>query len=482
MKKKIIKLFMVMLVLFVIPVSVFAHSGRTDSSGGHHDNKNKSGLGSYHYHHGYPAHLHPGGVCPYDTPVKPKPTPKPSISITGKPKILTVGESAGLEYTINNTTDFVSEVTSDNEEVIIVNEDQTLTAVGAGTAKITVSNSEVAKTFTVTVKAVPVTSMEISVPETIQLGKTAAVKVKIYPENATDQSVTWKAADPDILLISNQTIKAKGVGTTELECTSANGITETAEITVYEVFPEEIRTDVEEISLLYGETNNISAAVFPEDANNKNVIFTVSNPEIAEINGNQIRALQDGETELVITTENGISKTIPVTVFHNPVESILIDDSEMNYIFTSSYEHAVDINGKIVLNAMVQPQDATWPEITWKSSDSSIVEVNGDTFTIKGTGDVVLRAVCVDGAEGSMMITIVDSGKIIMRTVKKVFAALAGIGGVMAAGMIIVIKRRKTLKKKTDNTTDNKKDNKTDNQRQKIIKQRRGQKWNYNRQ
>lgn len=44
-----------------------AHSGRTDSSGGHRDNQNKSGLGSYHYHHGYPAHLHPGGVCPYSS-------------------------------------------------------------------------------------------------------------------------------------------------------------------------------------------------------------------------------------------------------------------------------------------------------------------------------------------------------------------------------------------------------------------------------
>lgn len=45
---------------------VEAHSGRTDSSGGHRDNKNKSGLGSYHYHcGGYPAHLHTDGVCPY---------------------------------------------------------------------------------------------------------------------------------------------------------------------------------------------------------------------------------------------------------------------------------------------------------------------------------------------------------------------------------------------------------------------------------
>ena len=48
-----------------------AHSGRTDASGGHRDNKNKSGLGSYHYHcGGHPAHLHENGVCPYDTAVQ----------------------------------------------------------------------------------------------------------------------------------------------------------------------------------------------------------------------------------------------------------------------------------------------------------------------------------------------------------------------------------------------------------------------------
>lgn len=44
-----------------------AHSGRTDSSGGHHDYKNKSGLGSYHYHHGMEPHLHQNGVCPYSS-------------------------------------------------------------------------------------------------------------------------------------------------------------------------------------------------------------------------------------------------------------------------------------------------------------------------------------------------------------------------------------------------------------------------------
>ena len=46
----------------VISFSVYAHPGRTDSRGGHY---NRS-TGEYHYHHGYPAHQHPNGVCPYD--------------------------------------------------------------------------------------------------------------------------------------------------------------------------------------------------------------------------------------------------------------------------------------------------------------------------------------------------------------------------------------------------------------------------------
>ncbi|WP_286184146.1 YHYH domain-containing protein [Clostridium sp. CCUG 7971] len=62
--KKLISLASAMFMISAI--SVDAHSGRTDSSGGHKDNKNKSGLGSYHYHcGGHPAHLHTNG-CPYN--------------------------------------------------------------------------------------------------------------------------------------------------------------------------------------------------------------------------------------------------------------------------------------------------------------------------------------------------------------------------------------------------------------------------------
>lgn len=68
MKNKRVLLISAFLFIFSLAciLNVFAHSGRTDANGGHRDNNNQSGLGSYHYHcGGYPAHLHNNGVCPY---------------------------------------------------------------------------------------------------------------------------------------------------------------------------------------------------------------------------------------------------------------------------------------------------------------------------------------------------------------------------------------------------------------------------------
>lgn len=54
MKKTMIWLLVVTSIIFSLQMSVLAHSGRTDGSGGH---KNHS-TGEYHYHHGKPAHNH----------------------------------------------------------------------------------------------------------------------------------------------------------------------------------------------------------------------------------------------------------------------------------------------------------------------------------------------------------------------------------------------------------------------------------------
>ena len=63
MVKRLLVAVTIFLLLLSLSFSSYAHSGRTDSSGGHKD----SLTGEYHYHcGGHPAHDHPLGICPYD--------------------------------------------------------------------------------------------------------------------------------------------------------------------------------------------------------------------------------------------------------------------------------------------------------------------------------------------------------------------------------------------------------------------------------
>ena len=59
MKKRTVILIFILLLL--LP-TISAHPGRTDSNGGHTNHS----TGEYHYHHGYEAHQHINGTCPFN--------------------------------------------------------------------------------------------------------------------------------------------------------------------------------------------------------------------------------------------------------------------------------------------------------------------------------------------------------------------------------------------------------------------------------
>lgn len=61
--KKIIGRLLLIVFSCIASLSVaFAHSGSLDSKGGHYNHS----TGEYHYHHGYSAHEHTNGVCPFN--------------------------------------------------------------------------------------------------------------------------------------------------------------------------------------------------------------------------------------------------------------------------------------------------------------------------------------------------------------------------------------------------------------------------------
>lgn len=177
---KIVTIFFIVLTIIFIGFNAYAHSGRTDANGGHRDNKNKSGLGSYRYHcGGNPAHLHTNGVCPYSSTTK-----KSSAS----------SSSSKTETSTSTNTNKAQPTTVEVEQIKI--------------------NENI---------------------EELDVGNSILLTVTITPENATDKNIKWESSDENIAEVTSWgTVVAKKTGIVTITARSINGKTSSVEINVKE--------------------------------------------------------------------------------------------------------------------------------------------------------------------------------------------------------------------------------------------------------
>lgn len=242
-KGKIISILLIALSVISIGITTYAHSGRTDSSGGHKDNKNKSGLGSYHYHcGGHPAHLHNNGVCPYSSSSSKKSTSSSSKGTTSS-------SSKGTTPSSSSSTK----------------------------AKTTTSK----ETKTTTLSTVDVTSIQINENiESMDEGDSKNLTATITPSNATDKNVTWKSSDDSILSVSTTgEITAKKSGTAEITATSSNGKVSTIKISVKEEIKEEAKEPIKDNTIVSTATiykNNIKNTTTTDTQEDSNVLGGVA--------------------------------------------------------------------------------------------------------------------------------------------------------------------------------------------------------------
>ena len=191
-KKKILSFIIIILIIISLGINVYAHSGRTDASGGHKDNNNKSGLGNYHYHcGGNPPHLHTNGICPYSSNSEPE-TPSSITTYTPSTEKTTVSESN------TNTKETNAKPISQEPE------------------KIEASNIQI--------------NEEI---ESMEIGENRTLTATITPSNADDKNITWKSNDESVATVSTEgEIVAKSAGNVEITASTSNGKTSTIKIYV----------------------------------------------------------------------------------------------------------------------------------------------------------------------------------------------------------------------------------------------------------
>ena len=268
LRKKILVLLLVFCLLF--SSVCFAHSGRTDSNGGHKDNKNASGLGSYHYHcGGYPAHLHTGGVCPY---------------------------SGG----------------------------------GSTSSSSTSSSSSSSSTTTKTVQK-NVTSIKVSDTSVeLKVGESFEVTAEALPSTAEDKTLTWKSNDETIAIVDSGEITGIADGNAIITVESVNGIKKTIKVKVNPIEVESIIIE-KEIVLEVGQDLEIKAEVSPSNSKDKTLTYEVLDENILKVEGNILTGLAVGETTVTVKASNGIEEKITVKV-NEPkpvIEENIIPENEV---------------------------------------------------------------------------------------------------------------------------------------------------------
>lgn len=306
--KKVLYSILCIILACAFSMTTFAHSGRTDSSGGHRDNKNKSGLGSYHYHcGGHPAHLHENGVCPY--------APKDKIKISNYESTMNIGENQSFEYEIESENSYVSpSITSSDTSVVSV-EGKELKAEGIGTATITIETATATESFTVEVKEVEVESMELTIPSNeLRIGESMMLESTLSPENATNKSVTYQSSDEKIATVAtNGEIKGIAPGTVTITATSSNEISKSVELTILECVPEEIKCE-ELVQMVVGGTCNFPVEILPENADNKEFEIAIDKEDILKYENGSLQALKEETATIQIETWNGVKKDVPVQI------------------------------------------------------------------------------------------------------------------------------------------------------------------------
>lgn len=235
-KVKISSIFIILICIMSIEIISYAHSGRTDGSGGHHDNQNKSGLGSYHYHcGGHPAHLHTNGVCPYaekstvTTSSTPTKIEVDEVSILDSKEKIKVGETVQLSVNVQPTDATNKNIIwkSSDESVLKVESNGNVTSLKNGVAIITAtsSNGKIDSTE-ICVQNLAESVKIINDLNELEISKEVTLNTLIEPKNS-EYSLKWSSSNEDIVIVDeNGKIKANKEGQSTITVETNNGKTD----------------------------------------------------------------------------------------------------------------------------------------------------------------------------------------------------------------------------------------------------------------
>lgn len=299
--------------------------------------------------------------------------------------------------TQNNTTESTTVPVTETSSTVVTTEPVTESS--------TVESSTVPTTTKPIVKpVVKVKRIKLnkSIVNLAKKGKTCTVKATVYPTNAKNKKVSWKASNKNITVNQNGKVTAKKLGTSKIKVTAKDGSKKSATVlVVVGKKVKKITLNKTSVTLNNNRTYKLKKSISNKNAVYKAVQWKSTNTKIATVNSNGVvKGLKRGSCYVVATAKDGSKKSAKCKVTVRQLVTKLSYNKK-------TQKTSVDVGKTIKFNVVVSPSNANNKGLVFSTGNKKVATVNSKGI-IKGlnSGKVVITAKAKDGSKKVVKVSI----------------------------------------------------------------------------
>lgn len=243
--------------------------------------------------------------------------------------------------------------------------------------------------------------------QSIAINESCTVKAIVSPSNATNTKVLWTVENASVIEYSDLgegsiTVTGRQVGTSKVIARSDDGgYIASCEISVGKGV-ERIELEPAELQLKKGDSQTLTASIFPADATCQTLHWGTSDSKVASVDEDgKVTAVGNGSATVFVSSSDGGYTAYCNVYVGTPLGSLSLDPGE--YTLES-------IGSSFKIAPVFYPEDATDTELSWTSADPKIASVSSDgTVTAIGPGTTAITAAAAGGAITSKCVVTVLS-------------------------------------------------------------------------
>ncbi len=308
---------------------------------------------------------------------------------------------------------------SSDENIVTVDENGKIKAVGLGTAKVTAKSKDPFKAqrapqidFNVTVVKV-VTGIEVSSDsQVLGQGMTQSIEYKVIPEDATNHKMEFVSSDPAVVAVAKGgKMTGKGGGECDITVKAMDGGEASATFHIKVVVPvKSIQLDKKQLNALAGlKSEPLAVTVSPSDAEYQNYTWSSSDETIATVDDKGVVTGVAGGTAIITVTS-----AEPVPEPKSASCKVTVTQAVEYIGLEQDYEKSSD--RQLVLKLTVLPETASNKRVEWSSSNTDVATVSNGVVKFKkheGSATITAKAKDGSGIYASCNVTVGFSGSVI---------------------------------------------------------------------